>query len=97
VVGVAWYDVEQWGKLKAVAVDPERLEDTYDEWVRMADRAMKDLVTAGLAPQPIHVHVEELVLWCQSQGRPVNGAARAAFALEKLQRGGQQEGQRSNA
>jgi hypothetical protein len=33
-VGVAWYPPEGWERIRAVAADPERLEDSYEEWLR---------------------------------------------------------------
>ena len=32
----------------------------------------------------VEVDVEELLEWCRQQGRPVDAAARAEFAAEKL-------------
>jgi hypothetical protein len=28
--GVAWFDREQWQRLRSVAADPERLEESYE-------------------------------------------------------------------
>ncbi|MFP4326087.1 MAG: hypothetical protein ACLFP9_08715 [Desulfonatronovibrio sp.] len=36
-VSVAWYDTqENWAGIKSTAMDPERFENTYEEWKSMA-------------------------------------------------------------
>ena len=46
--GVAWFDREQWQRLREVAADPERLEESYEAWVAMAERAIRRLETTGM-------------------------------------------------
>ena len=46
--GVAWFDREQWQRLREVAADPERLEESYEAWVAMAERAIRRLEAAGM-------------------------------------------------
>ena len=84
VSGVAWYRAEQWPRLLEVAVDRSELERTYDEWQVVATKGLADLARAGGRARKVEVDVDELVEWCRSEGRPVDGAARAAFAAFKL-------------
>jgi len=84
VTGVAWYRAEQWARLLEVAVDRSSLERTHDEWQAMASRGLADLARTGVSARKVEVDVDELVDWCRSEGRPVDGAARAAFAAWKL-------------
>ncbi len=84
--GVAWYDREQWERLRQVAADPERLEDSYEDWVAMAERAIRDIEATGLLIERVPVDTEELVAWCNERGRPIDGEARAEFAAQELRR-----------
>ena len=45
--GVAWYRPEQWERLRDIVPDPEALEETYEEWLAMATRALSRLAEQG--------------------------------------------------
>ena len=47
VAGVAWYSSTEWQRLREVAADPDRLEDTYQEWLAAVDQAWKSGDAAG--------------------------------------------------
>lgn len=83
-IGVAWYRREQWDRLLQIASDRDELEDTYDEWVTMAERRLKELGQHGYMLRKVDIDVEELLSWCNSQNRPVDGAARTEFVILKL-------------
>src|SRR5216117_2311044 len=84
--GVAWFDREQWQRLRQVATDPERLEDSYEAWVAMAERAIRDLEATGMLIERVPVDTEELIAWCNDQGRPIDSSARAEFAARQLRK-----------
>ena len=83
-IAVAWYRPEQWERLHAVSVDVDDLEQTYDEWLLKAEIALADLRKKGFFVQKIEIDIEELVKWCKSRQLPIDGAARSAYAAEKL-------------
>jgi hypothetical protein len=85
VIGVAWYRRDQWARLRKVAPDPEILEDTYDEWLLLANDTKSQLEREGIETQRVDIDVEELVGWCRVQHRAIDQAARGAFARFKLQ------------
>jgi hypothetical protein len=84
VVGVAWYAPEQWERLREISADVHNLEDTYKEWKASAENALKTMSASGAVAYKVAVDVEELLKWCNSKNRPVDGAARSEFAWEKL-------------
>jgi len=86
VSGVAWYRAEQWPRLLEVSVDRSDLERTYDEWQAMATKGLAELARAGVWARKIDVDVDEMVEWCRTEGRPVDGAARAAFVALKVKK-----------
>ena len=85
VVGAAWYSREQWQKLRAVAVDPDALEETYDEWEAVFEKACRDLRAQGVIAGKVAIDVDALVAWCKSERIPLDQGARARFAAMTLQ------------
>ena len=47
VIGIGWYDRAQWTKLKQVAADAEKLDDTYEDWLRRAPSVWNERWLAG--------------------------------------------------
>ena len=84
IVGIAWYRQEQYPLMLAVAVDPESMPKTYDEWLARATQTMEGLRERGLVPQKVDIDLKELVAWCEQEGRPLDGAARATYARQRV-------------
>lgn len=84
VTGVAWYTSSEWARVKATAVDPDRFEASFDEWVAMAEEALADLRKAGVAAQKCLINADELREWCAAKRVSNDAAARAHFVSEKL-------------
>jgi hypothetical protein len=84
LIAVAWYAREDWEELKSLAVDSAALEPTYEEWLKMATDATANLETHGIRVERVEVSTDELNRWCAENKRPLDAAARAAFASEKL-------------
>jgi hypothetical protein len=82
--GVAWYDREQWEQLRDVVSDPARLEDSYEAWVAMAERAISELEQAGMLIERVPIDADGLVAWCHEKTRPIDGEARAEYASLRL-------------
>ena len=88
LVGAAWYRSDQWGRLKEVSEDRADLEETWEEWIRTAEKSLRDFRAKEIQVGKVDVDVEELIRWCQSKRQPINAASRSAFAAEKLRVGG---------
>jgi hypothetical protein len=84
VTGVAWYTSSEWARVKATAVDPERFEVSFEEWVAMAEKALADIRKAGVAAQKCLIDADEFREWCVAKGVQNNAAARAEFVSEKV-------------
>ena len=83
-IGVAWYRREQWDRLLEISSDRDELEDTYDEWQAMAEENLRKLAQHGYVLHKVDIDVEELLRWCNSQNRSVDGGARSEFTVIKL-------------
>ena len=85
VVGFAWYRPEQWQRVRDISSDAYALEDSYEEWLRLAEQKLKELSSSGLRVEKVDVHSEQLILWCNERRLEVNAQARSRYAAEKLQ------------
>jgi hypothetical protein len=79
VTGVGWYRPEQWERLREVSVDRDDLADTWEEWERSAQDALRQMGKTGMVLEKVDVDVEDLVAWCQAQGREVSGETRVEY------------------
>ena len=43
VAGIAWFRADQWQLLRSLSADVDELEETYEEWVAIAEKAIEDL------------------------------------------------------
>ena len=84
VMGVAWYRRDQWNRLLEIYSDHLELEDTYDEWKTVAEENLGNLAKHGYKFRKVEIDVEELLTWCNSQNRNVDGDARTEFTVVKL-------------
>jgi hypothetical protein len=84
--GVAWYDRDQWERVRGLAADPELLEVSYESWVAMAERSVRELEAAGMIIKRVPVNAVALESWCRARGLPINSSARARFAADELRR-----------
>ena len=89
VTGVAWYRREDWSRLREIASDRTKLDDTYEAWLAGAQKTLLELAVAGVAARRVNVDVENLVRWCRAEGRSVDSAGRAAFVADQLRRADQ--------
>ena len=84
VMGVAWYKFDQWDRLLEISSDRAELENIYDEWKKVAEENLVNLAQHGYKLCKVHIDVEELLVWCNSQNRAVDGDARTEFTVMKL-------------
>jgi hypothetical protein len=82
---VAWYKPEQWPRLLEISADSDKLEETYGEWLIIAEKALKDFAALGVFPEKMVVDVEDLLVWCRAEGVPVNGPSRSQYAALMLE------------
>jgi hypothetical protein len=83
VTGVGWYSPEAYARLREVAVDRENIHDQWVQWAAKSKELSEVLRSRGVVVQRIDVDIEELIAWCASEGKPIDGASRAAFISMK--------------
>ena len=87
VLGIAWFRQDQWELLRSLSADADVLEPTHAEWEKLARRTIKDLGRQGILARKVDVDVPLLQAWCVAQHRPLDAAARAAYATTRLREG----------
>ncbi len=84
-VGVCWYREEQWERLKEIVADPESIEDTFQRWKADAEKSVTELTATGLNIVKVSVDTEDMLRWANEKKRPLDSAARAAYAAFLVQ------------
>jgi hypothetical protein len=85
-IGVTWYTEDQWHLVKAAATDAEIFEETYVDWVAMAEESTQRMLDAGIVARRVPVIASELLTWCLAHGKENNAAARSEFVSHLLSR-----------
>jgi hypothetical protein len=81
-VGFTWYQREQWARLRELAADAPALEESYDDWVASAERALASVRARGLTVERVVVDVDEMAEWCRRAGRPFDSKARSEYVAD---------------
>jgi uncharacterized protein (DUF433 family) len=82
--GIRMMTCSLWDRLLSVAFDRASLEDTYDDWVRTAEKALSDIRQTGFKPVKVPIDVEELIDWCKEKGCPVDGSSPILLRTSRL-------------
>jgi hypothetical protein len=79
IYGITWLDRDEWQKMRAVATDSTALMITYEEWVMMTTRAIKDLEKTGRRVKKVAITAEDFAAWCAANSKEPNSAARSEY------------------
>ena len=75
------------------AADPEVLEETYEEWLAIAQKAVLGFAQQGVRFERVDVDLEELLVWCRANNRHLDGKARAEFTTRQMRQKHEDEGE----
>ncbi|MEA3412470.1 MAG: hypothetical protein U9R74_13160 [Pseudomonadota bacterium] len=84
-IGVCWYKEEQWERLKEIVSDPDNIEETYQQWRKDAEKTLTELKANRVDIKKVSVDTEEMLIWANEHGRPLDGEARSEYAAHILQ------------
>lgn len=79
IYGITWLDRSEWQKMRAIASDFSALMLTYEEWVLMTTRAIKDVEQSGKRVKKVPITAEGFDAWCAENGKNRNSAARSEY------------------
>ncbi len=80
IVGMAWYERDDYPRILEIMEDAEKLPRTYDEWKQRAELGESQMRAAGRRVVRAIIKPEEFVAWCATNGHNVDTNGRTAFA-----------------
>ena len=86
--GVFWCkDEADWKRFREIVADPETLNISYDEWLKLSQSRFDELVKAGIPTGSLFIKVkadpDAFIKWCQINSHPLNQKSRMLYAVEK--------------
>ncbi len=82
IMAVAWYRAEDWQRWQAISVD--KMEDTYEEWLKEAQRFVLEFTRQGNEIQRVVIEPDEFLKWAGNSGKQVSGSSRSEYAALQL-------------
>ncbi|MDH5183047.1 MAG: hypothetical protein OEX12_04080 [Gammaproteobacteria bacterium] len=73
-----WFDKDQWQLLEKI--DPEGVDDSYEEWRKNANSAISEFEKRGQKIIKVSIKISALQNWCQENGLQPNSKSRSQFA-----------------
>jgi hypothetical protein len=86
-IGMAWYEREDYEKLKKLFTDGGNLPATYDQWFQKAEDGLAKLRRDGYIVVKAYINPQTFAEWCRIRGLNVNADGRIRFAAEFAARG----------
>jgi hypothetical protein len=86
-LGLAWYSREDWERLREIADDRDKLDDTHEDWERQALKMIQDLEAVGRRVQKVPINIEALIAWCRERKCRIDMAARSEYVSHLLSQG----------
>lgn len=83
-VGMAWYQPEDYHRLRGMMQDAHRLPLNYEGWVISAEQLEREVTRSGVAVIRVRLTPVEFLSWCSARNLTADGAARARFASEAI-------------
>jgi len=80
VVGMAWYKEEDYGTLRDLFEDGDKLPLTYAQWLQKAQSGFDELTASGHLVVKAYIDPESFGDWCHRAGYGVNAEGRKHFA-----------------
>ena len=83
-IGIVWYTKIEWEKMKEISSDSERLENSFEEWGKISEKALRDMKANGLIVEKVFIKTNEFSIWCKIHSMPVDAASRSRYVSEIL-------------
>jgi len=84
VMGVCWYTPEEFIKMKQIASDKNRFEDTFKEWLEVAEKTLNDLKKREVNPRKVFVKTGSFRWWCENNSLAPDGTIRPKRMIRLL-------------
>lgn len=81
-IAVAWYNRKTFDRIRQFEPDGGGLQDTFEDWLKDAQRVVLELAMRGIRIERINVDPDTLLAFCRAREIKSDSAARAAFVVE---------------
>ena len=80
VVAFPWYRAAEWPRLRELAPDREKMQESYEQWAALAGQALREMRRQGLRVLKVDISLAKMEAWCKAQDRELDSKARAEYA-----------------
>jgi hypothetical protein len=80
VFGIAWFRKEDYPAPLKIFEDPDKFAPTWEEWIKLAEKAEKRLQNEGHMTERVYIDPETFPDWCRKEGLSIGSHARYKFA-----------------
>lgn len=84
--GMAWYQPNDYERLKQIFSDGDKLPATYEQWLQKAENGIAQLRRDGHVIVKVNLNPDTFIEWCRVRGLDVNSDSRRRFASEFVAR-----------
>jgi hypothetical protein len=85
-LGMTWFYRQDYRRILEVMEDADKLPATYDNWLRKAEAAEREMKKRGHTVVRTMINPDEFVTWCRAQGLKTDAEARKQWANEAAYR-----------
>ncbi len=75
-----WFDRESYPRILDVMVDHDLLPQSYERWLKQAQRVLEKARREGERPIRAHIDPDRFLAWCTDNGMEPDSMARLAYA-----------------
>ena len=79
----AWFRREDYGRIREIMEDSDRLPPSFDEWELLAKSRVAKAKRDGIILKPVMLDPDTFVAFCKARKMRPNGEARAKFAVDR--------------
>ena len=79
-IGIPWYQLEDFERVKTVMVDKHLLSPVYSLWRQKAEQMERQLRRQGQTVIRAPLRADEFVAWCAARGLNVDANGRREYA-----------------
>ena len=87
-IAFCWFQEDEWTALKKI--DPDSMDNSYDEWLKGANKAINSFQTQGSVVKKVTIRVSDLIAWCNERSLNPDSQSRSQYAVYLLQLRNQQ-------
>ncbi|MDN3509871.1 MAG: hypothetical protein QY310_13780 [Candidatus Jettenia sp. CY-1] len=87
IICIDYYQKEQYQLLLQTATDRDKLDATYDGWLKSFRKAFSTIKKSGFEPVKVNVDVKELLAYCIVQDLENNAITRSQFCADLAKEG----------